>query len=280
MSTPKQLYEAKRAAVHARLVSERESVENAERWCIAWEAEAAKRNLPWSAVDFWREGSRWIWEERAAGRNRPCRRSRAVRVAVALPPRPAAGQASDSALVLRRSKKGALFLHSFAASSRPSAGRPKTRSFRHGPDSFPSPGSPEDYTPRGQRPSAGGPSRHSERFTGSLQASPTGRVRLFHRALWVRVPCPRSSRTTPSRPMRTQQEMLPQDQFTRQSARAVLRGGPAASDIAARSRTTAGSRAQLYRVRAWGGRRSPVRARLGLGGEPPKLLLTAPVACR
>ena len=69
MSTPKQLYEAKWAAVHARLVSEHESIENAERWCIAWEAEAAKRGLPWAAVDFWREGSNWIWDHRAAGTN-------------------------------------------------------------------------------------------------------------------------------------------------------------------------------------------------------------------
>jgi hypothetical protein len=68
MSTPKQLYEAKRAAVHARLVSEHESVENAERWCLAWEAQAANEGLRWDAVEFWREGSGWIRAERAAGR--------------------------------------------------------------------------------------------------------------------------------------------------------------------------------------------------------------------
>jgi hypothetical protein len=43
------------------------TLEDAERWCDRWEAEAAERGLPTSA-DYWTVGSAWIAEQRAKRR--------------------------------------------------------------------------------------------------------------------------------------------------------------------------------------------------------------------
>jgi len=44
------------------------SLEEAERWCDAWELKAAGRGLP-KDRDYWQVGKDWIAEERA--RRRP-----------------------------------------------------------------------------------------------------------------------------------------------------------------------------------------------------------------
>jgi hypothetical protein len=46
------------------------SVEDAERWCDAWEAEAASRDVSRNDRDYWTVGSAWIAEERAKRRSR------------------------------------------------------------------------------------------------------------------------------------------------------------------------------------------------------------------
>jgi hypothetical protein len=43
------------------------SLETAERWCDAWEFEAATRGLPRDR-DYWTAGEEWIAAERAARR--------------------------------------------------------------------------------------------------------------------------------------------------------------------------------------------------------------------
>ena len=43
------------------------SVEDAERWCDAWEIEAASRGLPKDG-DCWQLGAAWIVQKRAARR--------------------------------------------------------------------------------------------------------------------------------------------------------------------------------------------------------------------
>jgi hypothetical protein len=44
------------------------SVEDAERWCDAWEIEAASHAVPRHERDYWTVGSAWVKEERAARR--------------------------------------------------------------------------------------------------------------------------------------------------------------------------------------------------------------------
>jgi hypothetical protein len=64
---PERIHEARRAAVRNGLTDYGMSVEDAERWCDAWEIEAASRDLPRDGA-YWRTGAEWIAGERAARR--------------------------------------------------------------------------------------------------------------------------------------------------------------------------------------------------------------------
>jgi hypothetical protein len=64
---PERIYQAGRAAIRNRLLSEGVSPERTEFWLTAWELEAATRELPTSG-DFWTVGDAWIAEQRAARR--------------------------------------------------------------------------------------------------------------------------------------------------------------------------------------------------------------------
>ena len=65
---PERIYLSRRAAVRNRLVGAGASEQGAERWLLAWEAEAARRGVEPTRSDFWREGAGWINEQRAEGR--------------------------------------------------------------------------------------------------------------------------------------------------------------------------------------------------------------------
>jgi len=64
---PERIYQARRAAARNTLAGTGMPIETAERWCAAWEAEAASR---WLARDrdYWDLGWDWIEAERAATR--------------------------------------------------------------------------------------------------------------------------------------------------------------------------------------------------------------------
>jgi hypothetical protein len=64
---PERIHQARRAATRNGLTDYGMSVEDAERWCDAWEIEAASRGLPRNA-DYWTLGEAWIAEERRARR--------------------------------------------------------------------------------------------------------------------------------------------------------------------------------------------------------------------
>ena len=66
-SDPERIFEAWRVATRNRLTDSGVSVETAERWCDAWELEAAGRGLPRDGA-YWQLGSEWIATERAASR--------------------------------------------------------------------------------------------------------------------------------------------------------------------------------------------------------------------
>jgi hypothetical protein len=66
---PKRIHQARRTAVRNSLTDYGMPREDVERWCDAWELEAAMRDLPRDS-NYWTVGSAWIAEERAA-RRRP-----------------------------------------------------------------------------------------------------------------------------------------------------------------------------------------------------------------
>jgi hypothetical protein len=68
-SDPERIHLARRTTVRNGLTDFGMRLEDAERWCDAWEAEAARRGITRSA-DYWTVGDAWIAEERAA-RRRP-----------------------------------------------------------------------------------------------------------------------------------------------------------------------------------------------------------------
>jgi hypothetical protein len=64
---PDRIFTAWRTATRNRLTDGGMSVETAERWCDAWEIEAAGRGLPKDGA-CWQAGWQWIEAERAARR--------------------------------------------------------------------------------------------------------------------------------------------------------------------------------------------------------------------
>jgi hypothetical protein len=64
---PERIFQARRDAIRNTLTGSGMSIETAERWCDAWEIEAAGRGLPRDA-NYWQSGSEWIAGERAARR--------------------------------------------------------------------------------------------------------------------------------------------------------------------------------------------------------------------
>jgi hypothetical protein len=64
---PERIHQARRAAIRNRLTGSGMEEATAERWCDAWELEAAGRGLPEDG-DYWRTGAECIAAERAARR--------------------------------------------------------------------------------------------------------------------------------------------------------------------------------------------------------------------
>ena len=64
---PERIHQARRAAVRNGLTDFGMPLEEAERWCVAWELEAAGRALPKDSA-YWQLGGDWIAEERAVRR--------------------------------------------------------------------------------------------------------------------------------------------------------------------------------------------------------------------
>jgi hypothetical protein len=62
---PERIFQARRASVRNTLTGSGMTLEVAERWCDAWEIEAAGRGLPRDAA-YWQAGQEWIAAERAA----------------------------------------------------------------------------------------------------------------------------------------------------------------------------------------------------------------------
>lgn len=71
MSTLKdeRIHQARRAAIRDRLISAGKDPTVAERWCNAWEAEAALRDLQRNS-DYWEAGRAWI-DAQCAARKAP-----------------------------------------------------------------------------------------------------------------------------------------------------------------------------------------------------------------
>ncbi len=67
---PERIHVARRAAIRNRLISTGKDPDVAERWCDAWEAEAALRGLKRDG-DYWEAGSRWIDAQCVAGKQPP-----------------------------------------------------------------------------------------------------------------------------------------------------------------------------------------------------------------
>ena len=63
------IYRARRAAIRNRLIGSGKDLAVAERWCGAWEAEAALRGLARDG-DYWEAGKLWI-DAQCAARKRP-----------------------------------------------------------------------------------------------------------------------------------------------------------------------------------------------------------------
>ena len=61
--------QARRAAIRNRLISTGKDPDVAERWCDAWEAEAALRALKRDG-DYWEAGKLWI-DAQCAARKQP-----------------------------------------------------------------------------------------------------------------------------------------------------------------------------------------------------------------
>jgi hypothetical protein len=66
-ANPERIHAARRAAIRNTLTSSGMDEPTAERWCDAWELEAAGRGLPKDGA-CWRVGAEWIAAERAARR--------------------------------------------------------------------------------------------------------------------------------------------------------------------------------------------------------------------
>jgi len=64
---PERIHQARRAATRNGLTDHGMPLEEAERWCDAWEAESERLDLP-KDKNYWTVGSAWIAEERAARR--------------------------------------------------------------------------------------------------------------------------------------------------------------------------------------------------------------------
>jgi hypothetical protein len=63
------IHQARRAAIRNRLISSGNDPEVAERWCYAWEAEAALQGVE-RGRDYWESGKVWI-DGQCAARKRP-----------------------------------------------------------------------------------------------------------------------------------------------------------------------------------------------------------------
>ncbi len=70
---PERIFKAGRIAIRNSLTGSGMDEATAERWCNAWEIEAASRQLPRSG-DYWTVGKEWIAAERAARRGPPISR--------------------------------------------------------------------------------------------------------------------------------------------------------------------------------------------------------------
>jgi hypothetical protein len=57
---PERIDLARRAAQVTRLIGAGMTQERAIAWCLAWEAEAARRGRERHQATFWRDGGRWI----------------------------------------------------------------------------------------------------------------------------------------------------------------------------------------------------------------------------
>lgn len=66
---PKHLHEARRTAIRDRLTSSGMDRDVANRWCDAWETEAALRDLKRDG-DYWEAGHAWI-DRQCAARKQP-----------------------------------------------------------------------------------------------------------------------------------------------------------------------------------------------------------------
>ena len=67
---PERLHIARRTAIRNRLISDGRDPEVAERWCVAWEAEAALRGLD-RLRDDWEDGYQWISAQCVARKQPP-----------------------------------------------------------------------------------------------------------------------------------------------------------------------------------------------------------------
>ena len=56
---PERIYQARRAAIRNRLIGSRKDPDMAERWCDAWEADAALQGVE-RGRDYWEAGKLWI----------------------------------------------------------------------------------------------------------------------------------------------------------------------------------------------------------------------------
>ena len=66
-SDPERIFQARRSAVRYTLMDTGMDEAIANRWCDAWELEAAGRQLPKDGA-YWEVGEAWIAGERAARR--------------------------------------------------------------------------------------------------------------------------------------------------------------------------------------------------------------------
>lgn len=68
-TTPEREHLARRSAIRDQLIGSGQDPVVAERWCDAWEAEAALRGFDRSG-DYWDAGKRWI-DGQCAARKQP-----------------------------------------------------------------------------------------------------------------------------------------------------------------------------------------------------------------
>jgi len=68
MSLEERIFQARRAGCRDELMGDGQSRDLAERWCDAWEREAALEGKPRSG-EFWHDGRRWIDAQIAARRS-------------------------------------------------------------------------------------------------------------------------------------------------------------------------------------------------------------------